>query len=74
MALLTICDHFTNYLVCVPVRSTGTEASIRAILEHWILKHGMPEVVMHDLGSAFTSGLWKAVMKAFDIKGRENYA
>jgi hypothetical protein len=23
---------------------------------------------MHDLGSAFTSGLWKAVMKAFDIK------
>ena len=68
VALLTICDHFTNYLVCVPVRSTGTEASIRAVLEHWILKHGVPEVIMHDLGSAFTSGLWKAVMKAFDIK------
>ncbi|KAL5261555.1 hypothetical protein ACHWQZ_G007311, partial [Mnemiopsis leidyi] len=68
VALLTICDHFTNYLVCVPVRSTGAEASIKAVLEHWILKHGVPEVVMHDLGSAFTSGLWKAVMKAFNIK------
>ena len=68
VALLTICDHFTNYLVCVPVRSTGTEASIRAVLEHWVLKNGMPGAVMHDLGSGFTSGLWKAVMKAFDIK------
>jgi hypothetical protein len=28
----------------------------------------MPEVITHDLGSGFTSGLWKAVMKAFDIK------
>ena len=68
VALLTICDHFTNYLVCVPVKSTGTEASIKAVLNYWILRHGYPSVVMHDLGSGFTSGLWKAVMKAFDIK------
>ena len=67
MALLTICDMFSNYLVCVPVRSTGTEASVKAVLEHWIMKHGMPEAVNHDLGSGFTSSLWKAVMKAFDI-------
>ena len=68
VALLTICDAFTNYLVCVPVKSTDTETSIKVILEHWILKFGVPETVTHDLGSGFTSGLWKAVMKAFDIK------
>ena len=67
VALLTICDAFTNYLVCVPVRSTNTETSIKVVLEHWILKFGVPETITHDLGSGFTSGLWKAVMKAFDI-------
>ena len=68
VALLTICDMYSNYLVCVPVRSVSTEASIKAIVDHWILKHGVPEVITHDLGAGFTSGLWKAVMKAFDIK------
>ena len=68
VALLTICDAFTNYLVCVPVRSTDTETSIKVVLEHWILKFGVPESITHDLGAGFTSGLWKAVMKAFDIK------
>ena len=68
VALLTICDSFTNYLVCVPVKSTDTVTSIKVILEYWILVHGMPDTITHDLGSGFTSGLWKAVMKAFDIK------
>ena len=68
IALLTIVDAFSNYLVCVPVKSTSTEESIKAVIEHWILKHGFPEAVQHDLGSGFTSGLWKAVMTAFDIK------
>ena len=28
----------------------------------------MPDAILHDLGTGFTSGLWKAVMAAFDIK------
>ena len=67
-AILTICDMYSNYLVCVPVKSTGTVESVRAVLEHWILKHGVPEEIRHDLGTGFTSNLWKAIMKAFDIK------
>ena len=33
VALLTICDMFTNYMECVPVKSVGTEASIATLLE-----------------------------------------
>ena len=68
VAILTMVDMYSNYLVCVPVKSTGADESIKAVMEHWILKHGVPEEIRHDLGSAFTSNLWKAVMKAFDIK------
>ena len=55
-------------LSVVPVQSTSTEAAVKAILERWILKHGTPDVISHDLGSGFTSSLWKAIMTAFDIK------
>ena len=68
VALLTIVDMYSNYLVCVPVRSMNTEESIKVVINHWILKHGYPEAILHDLGSAFTSGLFQAVMKTFGIK------
>ena len=68
VALLTICDMFTNYMDCVPVKSVSTEASVAALLERWILKHGVPETIAHDLGSGFTSELWRAIMHTFDIK------
>lgn len=34
VALLTVVDLYSGYLVCVPVKSVGTEASIKAVLEH----------------------------------------
>ena len=68
VAILTICDSYSNYITCVPVRSVGTQASIKALLEHWCLRFGFPSVIQHDLGSGFESEFWKAVMIAFDIK------
>ncbi|MCP4492672.1 MAG: DDE-type integrase/transposase/recombinase [Gammaproteobacteria bacterium] len=68
VALFTICDMFSGYISCVPVSSTSTEASVKALLENWILRFGIPGTIQHDLGSGFTSALWKAIMKAFDIK------
>ena len=67
-ALLTIVDMFTNYLVCYPVRSTGSEEAIRVIIKEWILKFGVPANLMHDLGSSFTSKLFKAVLKVYNIR------
>ena len=49
IALLTICDMFSKYLVCVPVKYDETEESIKVILERWILKYGVLEVIAHDL-------------------------
>ncbi len=37
VALLTICDMFSNFMVVVPVTSTSTEASVKALLENYLL-------------------------------------
>ena len=73
-ALLTIVDMYSNYLVCVPVKSTGTEEAIRIIINEWILKYGCPLSILHDLGASFTSDLFKAVMKIFDIRDTHGVA
>ena len=70
VALLTITDMFTSYLVCVPVKSTSTEETIRNIIEHWFCRFGMCSTIHHDLGTNFTSKLFKAVLKAFQIKDK----
>ena len=70
VALLTITDMFTSYLVCVPVKSTSSEETIRNIIEHWFCRFGMCSTIHHDLGTNFTSKLFKAVLKVFQIKDK----
>ena len=68
VALLTMCDMYSSYLVCVPVRSTKADVTISAIIEHWITKFGVPDQISHDLGSGFESALFKEVAKLFGMK------
>ena len=70
VALLTITDMFTSYLVCVPVKSTDSETTIKNLIEHWALKHGWPGHIHHDLASGFESKLFKAMMQVFGIKNK----
>ena len=67
VALLTIVDMYSSYLVCVPVRSTSTEHTIKAIMKHWISKYGVPNKIQSDQGSGFESKLFKEVCKIFGI-------
>ena len=68
VALLTIVDMYSNYLVCKPVKSTSSEEAIRIAIDEWILKFGAPRNILHDLGSHFTSSLFKAMMNVFDLR------
>ena len=68
VALLTIVDMYSNYLVCKPVKSTGSEEAIGIAINEWILKFGAPRNILHDLGSHFTSSLFKATMNVFDLR------
>ena len=67
-ALLVIIDKATNYTVCVPVKSQGTDCTIKAIIEHWVCRFGVPRVVQTDNGAGFSSKLFEAIMESFNIK------
>ena len=69
-ALLNITDMFTGYLVCIPVKSQKAEVTIQKIIEHWILRFGMFNNLHHDLGAGFTSKLFQAILKVFNIKDK----
>ena len=68
VALLTIVDMWSSYLVCVPVKSTTAEETVRVILTHWVAKMGVPDSISHDKGSGFESLLFQEIAKVFGIK------
>ena len=70
VALLTITDMFTSYLVCVPVKKMNTEETIKQIIEHWVLKFGVPSAIHHDLAKNFTSKFFQTVLRLFSIEDK----
>ena len=68
VALLTIVDMATNYTICVPVKSQSTPDTVKAVIEHWVCRFGVPFVVHSDNHSNFCSKLFAAIMSVFDIK------
>ena len=66
VALLTITDMYSSYLVCIPVKSVGSEETIRVLVENWILRFGVPNNIHHDLGTGFTSRLFNTLLRCFD--------
>ena len=65
--LLTIQDGFTRYLVAVPIPDQQTKTLVDAIIHHWIYVFGCMEVLHTDRGAAYTSNLFKEVMRALGV-------
>ena len=65
--VLCMVDAFTNFLVCIPVKTQTAEETIRNVIQHWILKHGMPLRLMSDRAAGFSSELFEGIMKEFGI-------
>ena len=65
--VLTIQDHFTRYLVGIPVSSTDAKSCVTGLMDAWVLKFGVPEQIHSDRGAAFTSELYKGIMDKLNI-------
>ena len=65
--VLTIQDHFTRYLVGIPVTSTDAKSCITGLMDAWVLRFGIPEQIHSDRGSAFISELYKGMMEKLGI-------
>ena len=65
--ILTMQDSFTRYLVAVPVPDLEAETLAQAVVDHWVMRFGVPEQVHSDRGTSFTSSLFKEVMNMLGI-------
>jgi len=60
---LTMVDHSTNWIECVPVPDVSAKTSARAIYTHWIARYGWPRKLRSDLSTSFTSNLFVELCK-----------
>jgi len=66
--VLLAVDHFTGYLVTVPLATIDAPAVARAFVEQVVCRFGMPRRILSDRGSNFTSALFKDLASLLDIK------
>ena len=55
--ILVITDWFTKFVVSTPLVGTESEDGARAIVEKWVLKFGVPDVLHTDQGKNFGNQL-----------------
>jgi hypothetical protein len=65
--IIVMQDYFTKYPFAAPVKSTDTDEVLEFLLKE-LGYFGMPEQIVSDRGTAFTSHHWKNCMKAWGIK------
>lgn len=66
--VLSIIDHFSRYLVMAPLGDQTAETVSVTLVRDWILKFGVPERLLSDQGSNFTSELFQNVCRLLGIK------
>lgn len=66
--ILTIQDDLTKFCDGIAIPNQETETVARAFVENFVCKHGIPETILSDQGSNFTSQLFKAVSNLLKVK------
>ena len=70
-ALLVFVDRFTKMTHLVPCnKTTDAPQFARLFVDHVIRLHGIPESLVSDRGSLFTSHFWKSLSQMLRLKGR----
>ena len=65
--ILVMTDLFTKYVVSVPLKGTEAPDVAKDIVESWILRFGVPEVLHTDQGKNFGSELMLEVCRLLKI-------
>ena len=65
--LLTMIDRTTRWPEAVPLANTTADTVLRAFLDHWVSRFGVPCTVTTDRGAQFTSGTWRQSLSRLGI-------
>ena len=70
-SVLVFIDRLTKMSHLIPCnKTTSAPEFTRMFLDHIIHLHGIPDSIVSDRGSIFTSQFWKALSKSLDLKQR----
>ena len=72
--LLTCADRFTRWVEAVPLENIRAENVCRKFVETWVSRFGVPDVVVTDRGSQFTSSSWTALSERLGFTRRTTTA
>ena len=66
--ILVVVDKFTKYAHFIPLSHPYSVHTVtQAVIDNVIKLHGPPTVIISDRDRIFTSSLWKAIFKAFQV-------
>ena len=60
-------DLFTKYVVAVPLKDLDFKEVANSLVENWVLRFGVPDVLHTDQGTNFNSDLMKEVCSLLQI-------
>ena len=66
--LFTIVNHFTHWPKAVPMSDSTAVSCTQALLHNWIMRFGIPDMVMLDRGAQFTGQLWHQLAQHFGFQ------
>ena len=56
--MVTMLDRFTKWAEAVPVMSTTAKTMTRAVMEQWVARNRIPDLIHSDQGRQFTSDIF----------------
>jgi hypothetical protein len=65
--LFTVVDRTTRWPEAVPLMSTTAADCAAALLQGWIQRFGVPDIITSDRGPQFTSSLWVSLCTLLSI-------
>ena len=72
--LLTIMDRFSGFPEAIPLSSITAEVSAKKLVETWIARYGVPEVIITDQGRQFESVLFTRMCSILGVDKRRSTA
>lgn len=69
-SILVVIDHFTKFMVAIPVPDNTASVAANAILSSVVAQFGLPSLIVSDQGRAFDSKLFKLLLEALGIQQR----
>jgi cleavage and polyadenylation specificity factor subunit 1 len=72
--LFTMVDRTTRWPEAVPLSSTTAADCAAALLQGWIQRFGVPDIITSDTGPQFTSSLWASLCSLLSISHTQTTA